>query len=434
MQRSADCNFRYKKTFKILDVPIKKFIFEANIKKINNFNLQLIMDKAINTTLIIGNGFDLSMGKHTSYKEFYEKLVKNKGFWDNHSGNSLLEYIKDNGGSKEFWYDFENIILHYSFESENGKKLKELEKSKTSDDRVVEKIVAEVKEGIELLKEELVKFLSDAKPDIKHLYPTCRIFAAILGASGKNAKELVTSLFERKKAKEIWEFPNNKIISFNYLDDPSDFSSYLQFFIDEKVKSPCSPPIGIKADDLVNMFVFLHNSLDRWDRSNLHPGLVFGTNDDKRMPKALYFLRKSYQLGYDAKKSFTDTLNQSKRIVIFGLSLVGIDYDYFKEFFETDHDSDTEVVIINKKGALDNIRKILKKKGCKRQVSYLDIDLDIDKSSIVTDAVKMNKEICYSNFIGLCDTIAEESVASEHRKIVQVNNVFEVRPKGIGVS
>lgn len=387
------------------------------------------MDKTINTTLIIGNGFDLSMGKHTSYKEFYEKLVKNKGFWDNHSGNSLLEYIKDNGGSKEFWYDFENIILHYSFESENGKKLKELEKSKTSDDRLVEKIVAEVKEGVELLKEELVKFLSEAEPDNDCLYTTCRIFAAILGASGKNAKELVTSLLERKKAKETWEFPNNKIISFNYLDDPSNFSFYLQFFIDKNVKSPCSPPIGIKADDLAGMFVFLHNSLDFWNRSNLHPGLVFGTNDDERMPKALYFLRKSSQLGYDAKKSFTDTLNQSKRIVIFGLSLVGIDYDYFKEFFETDHDSDTEVVIINKKGALDNIRKILKEKGCKRQVSYLDIDLDIDKGSIVTDAVKMNKEICYSNFIGLCDTIAEESVASEHRNIVQVNNVFEVRPR-----
>lgn len=366
------------------------------------------------------------MGKHTSYKEFYEKLVKNKGFWDNHSGNSLLEYIKDNGGSKEFWYDFENIILHYSFESENGKKLKELEKSKTSDDRFVEKIVAEVKEGVELLKEELVKFLSDAEPDNDCLYPTCRIFAAILGASGKNAKELVTSLLERKKAKETWEFPNNKIISFNYLDDPSSFSIYLQFFIDKNVKSPCSPPIRIKADDLADMFVFLHNSLDFWNRSNLHPGLVFGTNDDERMPKALYFLRKSYQLGYDAKKSFTDTLNQSKRIVIFGLSLVGIDYDYFKEFFETEHDSDTEVVIINKKDALDNIRKILKEKGCKRQVSYLDIDKG-DEGSIVTDAVKMNKEICYSNFIGLCDTIAEESVASEPRNIVHVNNIDEVR-------
>lgn len=385
------------------------------------------MDKAINTTLIIGNGFDLSMGKHTGYAEFFKKL-KDEGFWEKHSGNSLLNFIGEKG-SKEYWYDFEDIILHYTFESDNGKRLKELEDLNKTDDNFTNGIVSEVKEGLELLKVELVKFLRDAKPDTEFIYPTCRIFAAILGASGKNAKELVTSLFERKKEKETWEFPNNKIISFNYLDDPSDFSSYLQFFIDKKVKSPCSPPIGIKADDLVNMFVFLHNSLDLWDRSNLHPGLVFGTNDDERMPKALYFLRKSYQLGYDAKKSFTDTLNQSKRIVIFGLSLVGIDYDYFKEFFETDHDSDTEVVIINKKGALDNIRKILKEKGCKRQVSYLDIDLDIDKGSIVTDAVKMNKEICYSNFIGLCDTIAEESVASEHRNIVQVNNVFEVRPR-----
>lgn len=386
------------------------------------------MDKAINTTLIIGNGFDLSMGKHTGYAEFFKKL-EDEGFWEEHSGNSLLNFIGEKG-SKEYWYDFEDIILHYTFESDNGKRLKELEDSNKTDVIFTNCIISEVKEGVELLKEELVKFLSDAKPDNDSLYPTCRIFTAILGASGKNAKELVTSLLERKKAKETWEFPNNKIISFNYLDDPSSFSIYLQFFIDKKVKGPCSPPIGIKADDLSDMFVFLHNSLDFWNRSNLHPGLVFGTNDDERMPKALYFLRKSYQLGYDAKKSFTDTLNQSKRIVIFGLSLVGIDYDYFKEFFETDHDSDTEVVIINKKGALDNIRKILKEKGCKRQVSYLDIDED----SIVTDVVKKNKEICYSNFIGLCDTIAEESVASEHRKIVQVNNVFDVRPKGIGVS
>ena len=51
-------------------------------------------------------------------------------------------------------------------------------------------------------------------------------------------------------------FEDNKIISFNYLDDPSNFSFYLQFFIDKNVKSPCSPPIGIKADDLAGMFVF----------------------------------------------------------------------------------------------------------------------------------------------------------------------------------
>lgn len=83
------------------------------------------MDKAINTTLIIGNGFDLSMGKHTSYAEFFKKL-KDEGFWEEHSGNSLLNFIGEKG-SKEYWYDFEDIILHYTFESDNGKRLKELE-------------------------------------------------------------------------------------------------------------------------------------------------------------------------------------------------------------------------------------------------------------------------------------------------------------------
>ena len=49
-----------------------------------------MMDKAINTTLIIGNGFDINMGKHTGYAEFFKKL-KDEGFWEEHSGNSLLK-------------------------------------------------------------------------------------------------------------------------------------------------------------------------------------------------------------------------------------------------------------------------------------------------------------------------------------------------------
>lgn len=103
-----------------------------------------------------------------------------------------------------------------------------------TDDNFTNGIVSEVKEGIELLKVELVKFLRDAKQDIDSLCPAYRIFAAILGASGENSKELVISLLERKNVNGTWEFPNNKIISFNYLDDPSSISFYLQFFIDKK--------------------------------------------------------------------------------------------------------------------------------------------------------------------------------------------------------
>lgn len=305
------------------------------------------MNKDINTTLIIGNGFDLNLGMNTGYKAFYDQLEKNK-FWEKHSNNSLLKYIKDNGGNKDFWYDFETIILYYTFESEQGKKLIKLEKTKNPNKKLTKDIVSEVKEGVKLLKEELVKFLAKAKPNNKNLVPAYRIFAAVLGACGDNEDELITSLLKRKDKQSIWKFPNNKIISFNYLDDPCSLSVYLQFFINN-IKVPCTPPIGIRAADLENMFVFLHRSLDFQNKSNIHPGIVFGTNDDERMPKALYFLRKSHQLGNNAKTHFLATLNKSKRIVIFGLSLLGIDFDYFKEFFESTMNCDIEVFIINKK-------------------------------------------------------------------------------------
>lgn len=34
------------------------------------------MNKDINTTLIIGNGFDLNLGMNTGYKAFYDQLEK----------------------------------------------------------------------------------------------------------------------------------------------------------------------------------------------------------------------------------------------------------------------------------------------------------------------------------------------------------------------
>lgn len=205
------------------------------------------------------------------------------------------------------------------------------------------------------------------------------------------------------------------------MDDPFSLSVYLQFFINN-IKVPCTPPIGIKAADLENMFVFLHRSLDFQNKSNIHPGIVFGTNDDERMPKALYFLRKSHQLGNNAKMHFLDTLNKSKRIVIFGLSLIGIDFDYFKEFFESTKNCDIEVVIINKKNALDNIRKELQKIGCKKQIYYLDFEKDnIDKNVLC-----LNKELRYRNFSDLCKIIANDSIDSEHINKVEVQNTFNL--------
>lgn len=117
-----------------------------------------------------------------------------------------MKYIKDNGGNKDFWYDFETIILHYTFESEQGEKLIKLEKIKNPNKKLTKDIVSEVKEGVKLLKEELVKFLAKAKPNNKNLVPAYRIFAAVLGACGENEDELITSLLKRKDKQSIWKF------------------------------------------------------------------------------------------------------------------------------------------------------------------------------------------------------------------------------------
>lgn len=50
------------------------------------------MKKIYGTTLIIGNGMDLSLGMVTSYYSFFQKLEE-KGFFLEHESNPLLKYI-----------------------------------------------------------------------------------------------------------------------------------------------------------------------------------------------------------------------------------------------------------------------------------------------------------------------------------------------------
>ena len=79
-------------------------------------------------------------------------------------------------------------------------------------------------------------------------------------------------------------------------------------------------------------------------------------------------------------------------------------------------------VIINKKKALDNIRKELQKIGCKKQIYYLDFENDnIDKNVLC-----LNKELRYRNFSDLCKIIANDSIDSEHINKVEVQNTFNL--------
>ena len=70
--------------------------------------------KIYKVTLIIGNGFDLSLQLKTSYKNFHEYLEA-KGFYEKHNSNELISRIKTN--IHDYWYDFEKVIKDYALSS-----------------------------------------------------------------------------------------------------------------------------------------------------------------------------------------------------------------------------------------------------------------------------------------------------------------------------
>lgn len=346
------------------------------------------MSKTIGTSLIIGNGWDLNTGMQTSYATFFQWLTE-KEFWVKYASNSLIMYIKDKG-EKENWFDFEAILLDYSVNSAESHKLIELEKQGKFDDYEYNRIREEAEIALDAIKSKLVEFLTRKQPNYSKFAPAYWIMGAVLGAFGKGPESLYTSLISRKDANKTWHFPNNRIVSFNYLNDALRLNVFLQFL--EKVRGP----IGMDCRLLEKMYCFVHNSLDFEDVRNLHTNIIFGTNDDERMPKALYVLRKSYWLDSKVKENFNKVLCDSKRIVIFGHSVQGIDYDYYREFFSTER-SDTEIYIISRSSEdLDIIRHGLEKKGSKVKIRYLAMDCFGDEDTL--------------DFYALCQNIAEDQI------------------------
>ena len=56
-------------------------------------------DSQVNTTLIIGNGFDRNLGMRTGYDEFFNKL-KTQGFFAKNAENPLLAFIYEKGANE----------------------------------------------------------------------------------------------------------------------------------------------------------------------------------------------------------------------------------------------------------------------------------------------------------------------------------------------
>ena len=368
------------------------------------------MKKKYLTSLIIGNGFDLNLGMVTDYRSFFKKL-KADGFFTKHTNNPLLQFINAKG-EKEKWYDFEGIIQEYATRSEQAVNLKMIDKllpiiDKALDideesfriikgykhlcgivlefDSVIEytsknnyldfaadydirekcvyikKALSQyseeqrdlVKEAMRLLKDELVAFLKSAKINNEERSVASMIFFSIMGIYDAGYKGLTMKLSDYSK-KYQGSFPDFKIVSFNYTDTISNLVKFLQ-----RIKFDSR--IDFETDDLKENFYRIHGALDS--------EVIFGIDSECDIPNAFISLRKSNHISINAKQRFSDIIENSKRIIIFGHSIYGIDYEYYADFLEKNKDTEVVVLYHNEDGKKE-FENEMENRGVMRRINY----------------------------------------------------------------
>lgn len=389
-------------------------------------------EKRIGTTLIIGNGFDLSLGMNTSYKAFFQKMEA-EHFFEKNDKNHILAYIHQKG-VQECWYSFEDIIREYALFGEEAQWIKfchkmldtiydllnfkddALKKIQNFDDLIIivptiEKLAAICKQfsnvnmdlqkkirplcteirkevelyyssirkecvhAISLLTDELNLFIKAARPKYEYA-PAIKLLCALIGCDDKGFNGWSEKIYNNYNSSQgRYYFPKFGFISFNYTDPFYHISHVIER---RSNRNLCTNTTTIK-----NRVYNIHGTLDK--------NIAFGVDEDDSIPKELWSLRKCNSLEENAKKKFYDLLCKSNRIVIFGHSLHGIDFEYYEDFFRKKNEDCNIFIIGHKKESLDQIKSSLESKGVSLRAKYI----------VVNDE-------CSDDFDNLCQVIQQE--------------------------
>ena len=382
----------------------------------------------ISTTFVYGNGLDLALHMKTSYKDFFTELNVQGGFFEKHSSNPLTDYIRM-VGEKDNWFDFETIIDEFATQSDlcialrrcesfltllvDSIKRKENAYNNLSEYQDIIDFIPSISAIVDFTKEhkyfefrgeqvakmyysakhEINDFITDnselikngfndlkcalanfLRPKIHHNFDnSCayRILCAILGLPKNHQDSLVDAFSKLGQDEGALPTPiNNKIISFNYVNEFDRLGIFLQF--DRKIERR----LGLEYYVNDPIFMSIHGHLDfSYNNNNdCDENIIFGANDDKDIPYCLAFLKKKYWIEENRRKMFNDILFNSKRIVIYGHSIQGIDYEYYQDFLSKPHDDKEIYVIVNDQKAVDEIKMGLFRKGCNAFIKYLIVD------------------------------------------------------------
>lgn len=237
-----------------------------------NFEMDNYNDyKVPNRLLILGNGFDLNLGRKTRYSDF-----ANSEFWPKDLKSNLFGYLNSKKDIEK-WFDLEGELANYV----------SLVKKRYAGAymRTIHDMAKEDEQDFKVIVEKMMDYLSFTEKET---------------SPDENSMALcVFSLVCNDKAFQ-------KVYSFNYTD-LYKVSNFLCLEHNPK-------------------FEYVHGCLS--DKS-----AILGVNDSVDTIDGNYdFLRKSFNLHYGSHPVSYD-LQEADEVVFFGHSLGDNDYHYFQSFF-----------------------------------------------------------------------------------------------------
>lgn len=228
------------------------------------------MNKGI---FILGNGFDLSLGRKTSYISFgkseYWPFSKDRGIKVGRSAQRLSDFLNEKLNNVNSWFDLESLLGEYSVPINEY------------DSPMVEEL------NVENEYKGLLSALSDY---LKNQESTIAVNQDSLAAIVMRA---------------VLQNGKFKIFNFNYTD------------IDLIAKL-------IHASESAET-CYVHGSLK--DNS-----IILGIESKNGIPPYINFFCKEYSPFYESNSLIRD-LEMADEIIFFGHSLSAIDYHYFERFF-----------------------------------------------------------------------------------------------------
>lgn len=222
-----------------------------------------------NRLLILGNGFDLCLGRDTRYSDFAKSR-----FWPENLKSELFSYLEEKA-NLERWFDLESELARY---------IQTVRKESSA--------YVTTRPGRAKLDEN----------DFKEIVESLIAYLKNVERKDVNCDSIAAKVFRLA----CWDSAFSKIYSFNYTDLDK---------LSKKLKLAGVPIVE-----------YVHGCLS-------DDSAILGINDTEDTLGGLYdFMRKSFNSHYSSHPVSYD-LKTADEVVFFGHSLGDNDYHYFQSFF-----------------------------------------------------------------------------------------------------